>query len=81
MKLVWGLRSFAYIVFLAVTVVPWALAVLLFSLVGTPTCMPEALSVCTTKPTAARALVAAAFMRRRAGSVRASPGFSFSASS
>ena len=37
MKLVWGLRSFLYIVFLAVTVVPWALAVLLFSLVGTPT--------------------------------------------
>jgi 1-acyl-sn-glycerol-3-phosphate acyltransferase len=37
MKLLWGLRSALFVLFLAVTVVPWALAVLVFSLFGSPT--------------------------------------------
>jgi 1-acyl-sn-glycerol-3-phosphate acyltransferase len=37
MKLLWALRSALFIVFLAVTVVPWALVVLVYSLVGSST--------------------------------------------
>ena len=37
MKLIWGLRSALFVLFLSVTVVPWALVVLVYSLFATPT--------------------------------------------
>ena len=37
MKLIWGLRSALFVLFLAVTVVPWALVVLVFSLFASST--------------------------------------------